>query len=64
MNRYRADGELFLGGVSMIADDLISFIKSDLVVFGAGVLLLLIITLGIIFGSPRWICLPMLCCAV
>jgi len=64
MDNYRQDAKLFLGGVSMIADDMISFIKSDLKVFGLGVLLFLILTLGIIFRSIRWICLPMLCCAV
>ena len=30
MDHYRNDAELFLGGVSMIADDLISFIKKNL----------------------------------
>ena len=34
MDKYRQDGSLFVGGVSMIADDMISFIKSDLKVFG------------------------------
>ncbi|MHC4500570.1 MAG: MMPL family transporter, partial [Planctomycetota bacterium] len=64
MDIYRGDAELFLGGVSMIADDMITFIKNDLKVFGLGVLLLLILTLGIIFRRIRWICLPMLCCVV
>jgi predicted RND superfamily exporter protein len=64
MDNYRPDAELFLGGVSMIADDMITFIKNDLKVFGLGVLLLLILVLGIIFGRMRWICLPMLCCVV
>jgi predicted RND superfamily exporter protein len=47
----------------MIADDLISFIKNDLKVFGFGVLFFLILTLGIIFKKIRWIFLPMICCA-
>jgi predicted RND superfamily exporter protein len=63
MNHYRNDADLFLGGVSMIADDLISFIKNDLKVFGIGVLFFLIITLGIIFKKKRWILLPIICCA-
>ena len=62
MGNYRRDAELFLGGVSMIADDMISFIKSDLKVFGIGVLFFLIVTLSIIFRSSRWVLLPMLCC--
>ena len=63
MDNFRQDAELFLGGVSMIADDLISFIKNDLKVFGLGVLFFLILTLGIIFRKIRWIFLPILCCA-
>ena len=63
MDHYRDDADLFLGGVSMIADDLISFIKNDLKVFGFGVLFFLIITLGIIFKKKRWIFLPIICCA-
>jgi predicted RND superfamily exporter protein len=63
MDRYREDAELFLGGISMVTDDLISFIKKDLKIFGLGVLLFLIVTLRIIFKSKRWIILPILCCA-
>ncbi len=63
MEKHRQDAELFLGGVSMIADDLITFIKNDLKVFGLGVLFFLIITLKIIFGNLRWIVFPMFCCA-
>jgi len=63
MDHYRNDADLFLGGVSMIADDLISFIKNDLKVFGFGVLFFLVITLGIIFKKKRWIFLPIICCA-
>ncbi|MCP4369651.1 MAG: RND family transporter [Deltaproteobacteria bacterium] len=63
MDNYRQDAELFLGGVSMIADDMISFIKNDLKVFGLGVFFFLVVTLSIIFKKPRWIFLPMFCCA-
>ncbi|MDH3723696.1 MAG: MMPL family transporter, partial [Desulfobacteraceae bacterium] len=63
MDGFRQDAELFLGGVSMIADDLISFIKNDLKIFGLGVLFFLILTLGIIFKKIRWVLLPVLCCA-
>ena len=63
MDNYRQDADLFLGGVSMIGDDLISFIKNDLKTFGLGVLFFLVVTLGVIFRKTRWIFLPMLCCA-
>ncbi len=64
MNNYHNDADLFLGGVSMIADDMISFIKNDLNIFGIGVLLFLIIALGIIFRRLRWVSLPILFCLV
>lgn len=63
MDSHRKDARLFLGGVSMIADDLISFIKNDLKLFGIGVLFFLIVTLGLIFRNKRWVILPILCCA-
>ena len=63
-DKYRDAGELFLGGTAMITDDMITFIKSDLKVFGTGIVLFLVIMLGIIFGRKRWVLLPMLCCIV
>jgi uncharacterized protein len=64
MDRYRQEGTLFLGGVSMIADDMISFIKNDLRVFGTAVFLLLVLTIAVIFRRVYWVLLPMLVCAV
>ncbi|NQT54922.1 MAG: RND family transporter [Desulfobacteraceae bacterium] len=63
IDNHRKDARLFLGGVSMIVDDLISFIKNDLKTFGLGVLFFLVVTLSIIFRKIRWVLLPMLCCA-
>jgi len=59
---YRGEDRLFLGGIPMIADDIISFIRRDLRVFGAGMLCFLVLTLGLIFKRVRWVFLPMLCC--
>lgn len=63
MDDFRDDARLFLGGAPMIAVDIIGFIRSDLRVFGAGVALFLIVTLLVIFSRPRWIIIPLLCCA-
>lgn len=63
MDKYRGEGQLFLGGVSMIADDIITFLKNDLLYFGVGVLAFLIIMLMVIFRQARWILLPVLCCS-
>ncbi len=62
LESYRGESDLFLGGVTMIADDLITFVKSDLKVFGLGVLVFLVVMLWIIFRQLRWIILPILTC--
>ena len=62
IDKYQKDAQLFLGGVSIITDDMINFIKSDLQTFGFGVAFFLIVTLGVIFRRKRWVFLPMLCC--
>ena len=64
MDGYRQDAELFLGGVSMITDDMVTFIRNDINVFGIGLLIFLIIALGVIFKKIRWIIVPILCCAL
>jgi predicted RND superfamily exporter protein len=46
----------------MIADDLISFIKKDITVFGSGVFIFIIITLWFIFRDIRWVIFPLLSC--
>ncbi|MDH3393420.1 MAG: RND family transporter, partial [Desulfobulbaceae bacterium] len=62
-DRHQGSAQIFLGGVPMIVADMISFIRGDLVVFGAGVLLFLIVTLSIIFRRPRWVMISIFCCA-
>jgi len=60
MKSHAGDGKLFLGGVDMIADDMISFIRYDLKTYGTVVLLLLIVVLWVIFRGVRWIVIPVL----
>lgn len=62
MDRYRSHGKLYLGGVPMIADDMISYVKNDLMVFGIGVFVFLVGMLTIIFRKLRWVVLPLLSC--
>ena len=46
---YEDIGKIYLGGIPMIADDMMTFIKSDIIVFGLGVLLFIIATLWFVF---------------
>ena len=53
---------IHLGGVPMIADDMMTFIKNDIVVFGAGVFLFIVCTLWFVFRSLLWVLVPLLSC--
>ena len=59
---YENIGKIYLGGIPMIADDMMSFIKSDIVVFGLGVLLFIIVTLWFVFRQIIWILIPISSC--
>tara|TARA_B100000700_G_C15022989_1_gene846713 strand:- start:163 stop:2541 length:2379 start_codon:yes stop_codon:yes gene_type:complete len=59
---YEDIGKIHLGGIPMIADDMISFIKKDIVVFGIGVLIFIIFTLWYIFKKLIWIIIPISSC--
>jgi predicted RND superfamily exporter protein len=59
---YRQKGILYLGGVPMITVDMVTFIRNDLIVFGGGVLIFLIIVLTLIFREFRWVFLPLVNC--
>ena len=59
---YEDIGKIHLGGIPMIADDMMSFIKSDIIVFGIGVLLFIIFTLWFVFRKLIWIIVPISSC--
>jgi predicted RND superfamily exporter protein len=59
---YRDHARIFLGGVPMIAVDLIAFVKSDMRVFGIGILLFIVVLLAVIFHALRWVLIPLLIC--
>ncbi len=57
---HRSEATLYLGGVPMVASDMIGFVKSDIVVFGALVLLVVMASLWLFFRRLRWIFVPLL----
>jgi uncharacterized protein len=59
---YENIGKIYLGGIPMIADDMMSFIKSDIIVFGLGVLLFIVATLWFVFRKLIWIIIPISSC--
>ena len=61
---YENVAKIHLGGIPMIADDMMSFIKNDIVVFGIGVLIFILATLWFVFKKIIWIIVPISSCFV
>ena len=59
---HNDQAELFLGGVPMIADDMITYVGNDIVTFGAGVAIFIIVSLAVLFRRLRFVILPLLTC--
>lgn len=64
LDQYRENATIFMGGVPMIADDLITFVKNDLINFGLAIFLFIIISLAYLFRKIRYVLIPLLCCGV
>ncbi len=62
INSYSNVAKIHLGGIPMIADDMMSFIKSDILVFGIGVLVFIVGTLWFVFKKIVWIIVPISSC--
>ena len=62
IQNYDEIAKIHLGGIPMIADDMMSFIKNDIVIFGAGVFLFIVATLWFIFRKLVWIIVPLSSC--
>ena len=63
IDRYGENAKIHLGGIPMIADDMMSYIKNDIVVFGIGVFVFIIFTLWMVFRNIKWVVMPLLGCA-
>ncbi len=62
IGKYNESAQIHLGGIPMIADDMMTYIKSDIVVFGIGVFIFIIFTLWLIFKNIKWVVMPLLGC--
>ena len=54
--------DIRLSGIPMIADDMITFIKNDIVIFGIGVFAFIIFILWIVFKNLKWVSFPLINC--
>ena len=64
VKNYKADAQIFLGGVSMITADMVDFIRSDITVFGIGIIVFIVIILSIIFRQWQFVVLPLATCSL
>lgn len=64
ISNYKSEGKLFLGGINMIASDIVGYVKSDLIIYGSSLFLILIFVLWYIFRHIRWVVLPLAICIV
>ena len=62
ISKYGENAKIHLGGIPMIADDMMSFIKNDIIVFGIGVFIFIIFTLWLIFKNIKWVIMPLMGC--
>ncbi len=62
ISKYGENAKIHLGGIPMIADDMMTFVKNDIIVFGVGVFLFIVITLWFIFRNIKWVIIPLAGC--
>ena len=62
IKNYQDSAKIHLGGIPMIADDMMTYIKNDIIVFGAGVFAFIILTLWFVFRNLLWVFIPLLSC--
>jgi len=63
IKKYGENAQIHLGGLPMITDDMMSFVQNDIIVFGIGVFLFIIITLWFIFKKIKLVIIPLLGCS-
>ncbi len=64
LSNHQDKAVVFLGGINMVADDMISFIRDDLKLYGSTLIGLLILVLFIVFRQMRYVVIPILISAM
>lgn len=63
IKEHEQNAKVFLGGLPMIVADSVSFINSDVVVFGSAALIVIILILVVAFRQFSWVVVPLASCA-
>ena len=62
VSNYKSEANIFLGGVNMIANDVVNFVKNDLLVYGTSLAFIIIFLLWFIFRNIHWVLIPVAIC--
>ena len=62
--KYKSQASINLSGIPMIVEDLINYVKKDIIIFGSGVFIFMLITLWIIFRDIKWVLFPLISCLI
>lgn len=64
VRKYEDKGNFYFGGGYLLSNQLIKIIKSDLVLFGSLIAVIVCILLFAFFRRPIWVLIPISCCAL
>src|SRR5690606_4715313 len=59
---YEGSVNLYIGGAHALGYQLINIVKSDLLIFGSAIAVIICLLLLILFRRPRWVALTAACC--
>ena len=62
--KHTSNASIFLGGIDMITDDIVSFVKGDLKTYGIALIFILALVLYIIFKKLLWVFIPLVICVI
>lgn len=62
ITHYDDDASIRMGGVHVLADQLIQIISNDLLVFGLAIAIGICLLLLLLFRGLRWVGIPIICC--
>lgn len=60
---YEGRAHIYMGGIQVLAFQLIHIIKSDLVIFGSAIGVMICLMLFLLFRKIKWVVIPVVCCA-
>ncbi|WP_286268626.1 efflux RND transporter permease subunit [Thalassotalea hakodatensis] len=63
VEQAQLDGSVYIGGSYIVGIRLIEIVKQDLLYFGSGIGVLIVLLLMLLFRSIKWVLFPMFACA-